>query len=240
MERTTSPSLAARGLSPQAVERSRQKHGSNALTKQGRSGFGKQLLSNFGDPIIKILLAALLLNLLFVFKEQNWFESVGIAIAIFLATFVSTLSEYGSESAFLRLQQEAQALRCRVMREGKIALIPLDEVVVGDLVLLESNHDPDMLRHNDHYNERLKQRILGNRGHLSNAACADALLQIVESGTKNVILGHLSGENNTPSLAYHISEDRMTREGIRLGQDLTLDVALRDRVGNIYTLGDGK
>ena len=82
MERTTSPSLAARGLSPQAVERSRQKHGSNALTKQGRSGFGKQLLSNFGDPIIKILLAALLLNLLFVFKEQNWFESVGIAIAI--------------------------------------------------------------------------------------------------------------------------------------------------------------
>ena len=138
MERTTSPSLAARGLSPQAVERSRQKHGSNALTKQGRSGFGKQLLSNFGDPIIKILLAALLLNLLFVFKEQNWFESVGIAIAIFLATFVSTLSEYGSESAFLRLQQEAQALRCRVMREGKIALIPLEEVVVGDLVLLES------------------------------------------------------------------------------------------------------
>ena len=110
----------------------------------------------------------------------------------------------------------------------------------SSLVLLESNHDPDMLRHNDHYNERLKQRILGNRGHLSNAACADALLQIVESGTKNVILGHLSGENNTPSLAYHISEDRMTREGIRLGQDLTLDVALRDRVGNIYTLGDGK
>ena len=75
---------------------------------------------------------------------------------------------------------------------------------------------------------------------LSMRPCADALLQIVESGTKNVILGHLSGENNTPSLAYHISEDRMTREGIRLGQDLTLDVALRDRVGNIYTLGDGK
>ena len=115
-----------------------------------------------------------------------------------------------------------------------------DAVAGSSLVLLESNHDPDMLRHNDHYNERLKQRILGNRGHLSNAACADALLQIVESGTKNVILGHLSGENNTPSLAYHISEDRMTREGIRLGQDLTLDVALRDRVGNIYTLGDGK
>lgn len=115
-----------------------------------------------------------------------------------------------------------------------------DAVAGSSLVLLESNHDPDMLRHNDHYNERLKQRILGNRGHLSNAACADALLQIVESGTKNVILGHLSGENNTPSLAYHISEDRMTREGIRLGQDLTLDVALRDRVGNIYTLGNGK
>ena len=91
-----------------------------------------------------------------------------------------------------------------------------DAVAGSSLVLLESNHDPDMLRHNDHYNERLKQRILGNRGHLSNAACADALLQIVESGTKNVILGHLSGENNTPSLAYHISEDRMTREAVKL------------------------
>ncbi len=115
-----------------------------------------------------------------------------------------------------------------------------DAIAGSALVLLESNHDPDMLRRNDHYNQRLKDRILGNRGHLSNAACADALLQLVENGTKNVVLGHLSGENNTPSLAYHVNEERMRREGIALGTELTLDVALRDRVGSIYTLEDAR
>jgi phosphoribosyl 1,2-cyclic phosphodiesterase len=113
-----------------------------------------------------------------------------------------------------------------------------DAIAGSSLVLLESNHDPDMLRQNGHYTERLKQRILGNRGHLSNDACADALLQLVESGTRNVILGHLSGENNTPTLAYHVSEDRMIHEGIRMGTDLSLDVALRDRVGAVYRLED--
>lgn len=111
-----------------------------------------------------------------------------------------------------------------------------DAVAGSSLVLLESNHDPDMLRMNSHYSYKLKQRILSNHGHLSNDACADALLQLVDSGTQHVILGHLSGENNTPSLARQVSESRMVREGIRLGIDLSLDVALRDRVGSVYTL----
>ena len=106
----------------------------------------------------------------------------------------------------------------------------------SSLVLLESNHDPDMLRMNDHYTLRLKQRILSNHGHLSNEACADALLQLVDGGTQHVILGHLSGENNTPALARRVSEERMMREGIRLGIDLFLDVARRDQVGSVYTL----
>lgn len=111
-----------------------------------------------------------------------------------------------------------------------------DAVVGASLVLLESNHDPAMLRMNSRYSERLKQRILSNRGHLSNEACADALLQLVEGGTQHVILGHLSGENNTPALAHRVSEERMRREGVRLGEDLFLDVARRDQVGSVYTL----
>ena len=89
---------------------------------------------------------------------------------------------------------------------------------------------------NPHYSYKLKQRILSNHGHLSNDACADALLQLVDSGTQHVILGHMSGENNTPSLALAVSENRMVREGVRLGIDLNLDLARRDQVGSVYTL----
>ena len=106
------------------------------------------------------------------------------------------------------------------------------------LVLLESNHDPDMLRTNPRYNQLLKARILGNKGHLSNEACAAALLQLIAGGTKHLILGHLSGENNTPALARRVSENAMTREGIRVGADVSLQVALRDEIGNLFRLGE--
>lgn len=109
----------------------------------------------------------------------------------------------------------------------------------SSLVLLESNHDPDMLMRNPHYSAHLKQRILSNRGHLSNEACANALLQLVESGVRNIILGHLSGENNLPELALSTSENRAEEAGLRLGKDLSLDLAWRDRVGSVYTLKEG-
>ena len=104
------------------------------------------------------------------------------------------------------------------------------------LVLLESNHDPDMLRANPNYSAVLKARILGNLGHLSNDACAGALLRLVAGGTRHLILGHLSGENNTPVLARRVSENAMVREGIRPGEDVQLAVALRDETGGIYML----
>lgn len=114
-----------------------------------------------------------------------------------------------------------------------------DAIAGSSLVLLESNHDPDMLRANPHYPTVLKQRILGNHGHLSNEACADALMELVDSGVRNVILGHLSGENNTPHLALATSEARAEREGVKLGVELCLDLAWRDRVGGVYTLREG-
>lgn len=127
-----------RGLNPIQVEQARQRYGSNALTQGERSGFFKQFLASFGDPIIKVLLCALAINIVFLFRDFDWFETVGIAVAIFLATFVSTLSEYGSESAFIKLQQDAASIQCRVRRAGMAASVPIDEVVVGDVVLLQA------------------------------------------------------------------------------------------------------
>lgn len=108
----------------------------------------------------------------------------------------------------------------------------------SSLVLLESNHDLDMLRKNPHYSARLKQRILGRHGHLSNEACAEAAMQLTASGVRHLILGHLSGENNTPELAFRVTADRAELEGIRPGRDIMLDVARRDCSGPVYTIAE--
>ena len=92
------------GLTAEQVRLSRMKHGSNELTEQARQTFFSRLLASFGDPIIRLLLLALAINLLFMLRGAPWFESAGIAAAVFLATFVSTLSEYGSDAAFRRMQ----------------------------------------------------------------------------------------------------------------------------------------
>ena len=109
-------------------------------------------------------------------------------------------------------------------------------VAGSTLVLLESNHDPDMLRANPKYSTALKARILGDHGHLSNEACSAALLRLIHAGTADVILGHLSGENNTPTLARRVSTEMLVREGIRPDEDVRLQVALRDEVGSVYIL----
>jgi phosphoribosyl 1,2-cyclic phosphodiesterase len=106
----------------------------------------------------------------------------------------------------------------------------------SDLVLLESNHDPDMLRANPKYAPALKKRILGDYGHLGNEACASALLKLIAGGTGTVILGHLSGENNTPGLARRVSENTLAQEGIRPGADVQLQIALRDETGEVYCI----
>lgn len=129
--------MSVHGLSAEEVERSRKEHGENTLPHKKKRGFFRQFLSNFGDPLIKILLVALCVNVVMLIKTADWYESVGIAVAVFLATFVSTLSEYGSEAAFEKMQAEAEQIHCRVIRDGALANIPIGEIVVGDFVLLE-------------------------------------------------------------------------------------------------------
>ena len=126
-----------RGLTDKEVLASREKHGINSISRKKRHGFWYNFGASFGDPVIKILLAALAINILFIAQNSNWFESAGIALAILLATLVSTLSEYGSESAFEKLQEEAGKIRCRVLRAKGTVELPIDEIVVGDLVRLQ-------------------------------------------------------------------------------------------------------
>ena len=75
--------------------------------------------------------ALIIVNVIFLFRTADWFETVGIAAAILLATLVSTLSERGSEAAFERLREEAARTFCRVRRAGAIVSCPADDVVIG-------------------------------------------------------------------------------------------------------------
>ena len=132
----TQSRAAAAGLTDEEVTLSRREHGANVLTPQKRRSFARRFLANLGDPVIKILLCALAINLIFMFRRADWFETVGIAVSVFLATFISTLSEYGSEAAFSRLNEESERILCRVRRNGAVCEIPIDELVVGDIVLI--------------------------------------------------------------------------------------------------------
>ena len=134
IQQTTHPE----GLSEEQVERSRREHGTNAMTPPRRASFFSHFIKNLNDPVIKILIAALILNLLFVFRTADWVETAGIAVSVFLATFISTVSEYGSETAFARLNEETENYLCRVRRAGRVLELPIEEIVCGDVVLLSA------------------------------------------------------------------------------------------------------
>jgi len=127
------------GLTSQQVQASLDKHGNNTLSQPPRDTFLDKLLDNFKDPIIRILLFALFVNVVFVFMGHgDWIETCGIFLAILLATLVSTYSEYSNENAFQKLQEEASRIRCKVWRDGEPVEIHIDDIVVGDAVILEA------------------------------------------------------------------------------------------------------
>ncbi|MBE6147999.1 MAG: calcium-translocating P-type ATPase, PMCA-type [Firmicutes bacterium] len=126
------------GLTDEQVVESRNKFGSNEISKKKSNSFIKLLIESLGDPIIKILLIALAIKIVFLFKNFDWYETIGILIAIFLASFISSISEYGSNKAFDRLQQESQMLKTKVYRNGQLKEIYTNEIVVGDVVKLSS------------------------------------------------------------------------------------------------------
>ena len=127
------------GLSREQVQQSRQKYGNNALPAPPQESFWQKLLGNFQDPIIRILIVALLINVVFVYMGHgDWIETAGIFLAILLATFVSTWSEFNNENAFQKLQEEASRIHCKVWRDGEPVEIAIDDLVVGDAIILEA------------------------------------------------------------------------------------------------------
>ena len=125
-----------KGLTQAEVIRSRSIHGENCLVKEKRVGIARKLLENLNDPIIKVLLIAVFLQIAVTFPRCNWLESGGIIVAVIIATAVSTLSEYGSEKAFEKMAEENRNARAKVIRGGEEIEISAIEVVVGDIMLL--------------------------------------------------------------------------------------------------------
>lgn len=124
------------GLAAAQVEASRRENGSNRIEKMSKASFFKTFISAFNDPIIKILLGALGINILLLNRNANILETAGIAFAVFLSAFVSALSEHSSERAFERMQREAERTVCIVLRDGAYKEIPSTDIVVGDIVRL--------------------------------------------------------------------------------------------------------
>ena len=114
---------------------------------------------------------------------------------------------------------------------------PVRQAVAGcDLLVCESNHDVDWVKSGP-YSYYLKQRILGDYGHLSNEAGAELAAFAVENGTRSVILAHLSQTNNTPARAYETAALRLMAMDRDLERDISLSVAPADSLGPTFTLG---
>ena len=126
------------GLTDEEVVKSRNKYGSNEIKKTNNNSFFKLLLESLGDPMIKILLIVLGIKVVFLFAEFDWFETLGILIAIFIASLISTISEYGSNKAFQKLLENNNQKMVKVKRNGKLCLIPINDIVVSDIVYLNN------------------------------------------------------------------------------------------------------
>ncbi len=128
----------SRGLSEEAAAISRETFGTNVLTKKKQDGFLIQFFRNFNDPIIKILIGALCINIAVTLGHVNWLECGGIAAAILIATLVSTVSEYSSAQAFEHLSSEAEDTLLSVRRNGVWQSVRISEIAVGDIIHLVS------------------------------------------------------------------------------------------------------
>jgi plasma-membrane calcium-translocating P-type ATPase len=129
-----------KGLTAKEVEKSRKKHGSNSLTQIPPDPLWKKILEGFKDPMIMILLVALAVQVVLFFMDQaEWYEPVGILIAIIIANGVASISESKQEGQASALKAEEEAKeRAKVIRDGKLEEIHVSEVVVGDIVFLQA------------------------------------------------------------------------------------------------------
>lgn len=107
----------------------------------------------------------------------------------------------------------------------------------ADHIVLESNHDIDMLM-NGPYPQYLKNRVRGEGGHMSNLECAQLIHEFYHKSLKHLFLCHLSHENNTPDIAYKSAEEALRKEGVAIGKDVVLSVLLRNSPSRVYVFGE--
>ena len=126
------------GLSDNAVSESRNIYGANVITTQEAEGFFDKLRTNLKDPIIVILIVALAVTVfLAAIGFAPWYEGLGIAFAVVMATLIATWSEYSNENEFQRLLEEASKVKVKVFRNSTLIEILIDDLVVNDLILLQ-------------------------------------------------------------------------------------------------------
>ena len=125
------------GLTDEQVKLSREQHGKNVLTPPQRTSLWKLYLDKYRDPIIQILLVAAFVSLILAFIEKNFMETIGIFVAVFLATTVGFYFERDAAKKFNLLTALSEEQPVKVRRNGKVMEIPRHDVVVGDVVLVE-------------------------------------------------------------------------------------------------------
>ena len=132
--------MQLKGLTSAEVEKSRQEHGSNALTQIPPEPLWKKILEGFKDPMIMILLVALAIQLvLLAIGETEWYEPLGVLVAILIANFAAALSENKQQGKASALKAEEEAKETtKVLRNGQLAEIHVNEIVVGDVVYLQA------------------------------------------------------------------------------------------------------
>ena len=122
------------GLTTAQVLDARVRFGTNSLEKRKTKGFFGKFFENLSDPIIRVLLIATLLRVFLSFGNCNWYEIGGILLAVFTAAIVTTVSEWGSERAFEKMEREGEEKSVCVLRDGVLIQIPQNDVVVGDIL----------------------------------------------------------------------------------------------------------
>lgn len=150
--------------------------------------------------------------------NENYIEVNGIAVS----RFATSHDCEGSSGYTLLLPDGKRFTLCTDL--GIVTDTVREAILKSDCILIESNHDIEMLKRGP-YPPLLKMRILSDRGHISNNACAAELAALLKSGTTRFILGHLSQNNNTPNLARSCAEAALMAVGAQNGKDYLLSVA---------------
>ena len=127
-----------KGLTKEEVLNNRKLYGSNKITEKKKTTVLSLIIESLNDPIIKILLIALGIKILFFINDSDIYETIGIIVAIILATVISSLSEYGSEKAFQKLSNTTNNILVKAYRNNLITNIKIEEIVVNDYIYLES------------------------------------------------------------------------------------------------------